>query len=126
MILSFFLAQLFGIYLLIAGLYYILRYDQIKEVLSDFYSSPALRVVSAVISLLLGLFIILSHSVWVLNWPVLITLIGYASFAKGIANLFFPEWTRDWFEKMSPTALKSMGWATIGLGVVLIYCGFIL
>ncbi len=126
MFLSVFLAQLFGIYLLITGLYYILRYDQIEEVLTDFYSSPALRVTSAVISLLIGLIIILSHSVWVLNWPLLITLIGYLSFAKGILNLFYPELARDWYGKMSPTILKSIGWITMVFGAVLIYCGFIL
>jgi hypothetical protein len=38
-----------------------------------------------------GLAIAQCHNVWVAQWPVLITLVGWGGMALGAARMFFPE-----------------------------------
>lgn len=45
----------------------------------------------ALVHLLLGLFIIVFHNIWVMNPSVIITFIGWAVVAKMVTFLFFPK-----------------------------------
>ena len=43
------------------------------------------------ISLLLGLSVVVLHNLWVADWRVAITLLGWATLIKGILKVGFPE-----------------------------------
>ena len=38
-----------------------------------------------------GLSIIRTHNIWIFDWPVLVTLIGWFAFLGGLARMFFPQ-----------------------------------
>lgn len=38
-----------------------------------------------------GLSIIRTHNTWTLNWPVLVTLVGWFALLGGLVRMFFPE-----------------------------------
>ncbi|RHX86243.1 hypothetical protein [Leptospira stimsonii] len=38
-----------------------------------------------------GLAIVRSHNVWVLQWPVLLTFVGWAGILMGLTRIFFPQ-----------------------------------
>jgi uncharacterized membrane protein HdeD (DUF308 family) len=118
-----FLAKIIGLYLIITGLYLLFRYDTLKQITSEFSRSKALQAISGFISLILGLLIVISHPVWVWDWPVLITLFGYLGILKGISRLFFPEWEfgRKWTDN---TFLVYFGALSVLLGLFLTYKGF--
>lgn len=42
-----------------------------------------------------GLSIIRKHNLWMFNWPVLITLIGWFALLGGLARMFFPKAAQD-------------------------------
>lgn len=54
-------------------------------------SSRALMYISGLWSLLVGLIIVNLHQVWIWDWPVLITIIGWLAVIKGMLRLFFME-----------------------------------
>lgn len=51
----------------------------------------AITVSTGYITFLLGLATVILHNIWVLNWSVAITILGWATFLKGITKIGFPE-----------------------------------
>lgn len=43
------------------------------------------------ITLLIGLVTVILHNIWVLDWRLIITLLGWTTFIKGILKTGFPE-----------------------------------
>ena len=43
------------------------------------------------VSLLMGLVTVILHNVWVANWKVAITIVGWSTLIKGIQKIGFPE-----------------------------------
>ncbi len=123
--LTLFLAKVIGLYLIIMGLYLLIRPDQLKKVVADFAANAGLQSFGGIFSLILGLLIVVSHNVWIWNWPVIITIFGYLGILKGICRLFCSEWDKKMMEKMGKSELfiySGVIWILIGL--FLAYQGF--
>ena len=43
------------------------------------------------VTLLMGLVTVILHNVWVANWKVVITILGWSTLIKGIMKIGFPE-----------------------------------
>jgi len=123
--LSIFLAQLFGVYLIVAGIMYVARHHFIRSVINDYFDSPSVVFIGGMLSLIFGLMIILGHNIWEPNWKVIITLFGYLMFFKGIMHWFFPQQAARWAEKMAHgTAYLYASIFMIALGCFFGYIGF--
>ena len=88
---SFFLAKVLGWYLIISGLYLLSRQTLVRSVLKDILSQRALLFLFGLITLLLGLLLVVSHNIWVMAWPVVITVLAWITLISGILRLFYPE-----------------------------------
>ena len=51
----------------------------------------AITVSTGYITFLLGLVTVILHNVWVANWTVAITILGWATLLKGAIKIGFPE-----------------------------------
>lgn len=123
--LSYFLAKFFGVYYLIFAVLWVLRQEQLKEVIKDLIGKPAILSVTGVISLMLGVAIAVTHSIWTWNFQGLITLIAYLAILKGIIRLSFPKQDKE----LAMSLLKGKGyWFTFlvmaVIGLYLTYVGF--
>ena len=86
-----FIAQLFGISLLIVSMAMFLRQKEMMLLIDDFLKDRATLFFAALISLMTGLFIVLIHNIWsggLIN--VIVTLLGWGLFLRGIVWLFVP------------------------------------
>lgn len=99
MALTYFLAQLIGLYLLIVGLLMLFRKRMFLDVLNEFYERPSSLFLAGWLAMLLGLLLVLSYNYW--NAGILalvITLTGWAALLKGATLLLMPKtavrWTR--------------------------------
>jgi len=123
--LSIFLAQLFGIYLIVAGIMYVARHHFIRAVINDYFDSPSVVFLGGMLGIILGLMIVLGHNVWELSWKLAITLLGYLMVLKGILHWFFPQKAAWWTEKMTHgTAYLYASFFMIALGCFFCYVGF--
>lgn len=125
--LSIFLARFFGIYLTILAFFYFLRRDYIKIAAEKIFDNEGLVIITAIISLIIGLLIVLSHNVWEFNWRLTLTLIGYLALLKGLVRLFVPHHAD---KKLLLKLLQKdnpiyMGIICLILGFFLIYEGFL-
>ena len=124
---SIFIAQLLGPPILLAGLSLIAHQSFYRSVAENIRSSPALLYVIGMLRLLAGLAIVLVHNVWVANWRVLITLIGWIAIVRGALILAAPDavlsWTRGMLERDTLFPLAAA--VAILLGGALCFFGYV-
>lgn len=82
-----YLATVIGWYLIIISLFLLLRHEQVKSIIMDVMANQGLFFVVAVITLIMGLLMVVSHNVWVAGWPVVITLFSWLVLITGIIRL---------------------------------------
>lgn len=87
---SIFLARLLGPSMLVIGLGLLLNRATYRDMSLEFLDSPALIYIGGLIAFVAGLAIVLTHNVWVVGWPVVITIFGWVSLAAGIFRIVFP------------------------------------
>lgn len=124
--LSFFLAKVVGIFVLIKAIAMIMKRKETNDVVEDFFKDKTLLMFAGSFELIIGLLIVNSHNIWVNGWPVIITILGWMMVIEGT------------FIAVSPTkkvvkvfkVLMSKRWYTIWtivalvVGVYLTYVGF--
>lgn len=122
---SFFLAQLFGLYFVLAGAALLARPKGVT-MLIETLGTPRSIYLTGFFVLLIGIPLVLVHNVWDGSWRVIITIIAWLALLKGIARVFFPEMVVAWARGLANNEgiVKALIWAMIILGFYLLYIGF--
>ncbi len=124
---SIYLAKLIGPVLALAGAGFLLNRAAFARFANDFVGNPGFIMMSGFPALLVGLAIVNAHNIWVADWPVIITVLGWAAVASGILRITMPDMLRhvgrsllnaSWFIVAEAILL-------IGLGGWLSYVGYI-
>jgi hypothetical protein len=88
------IARLMGPVLLVMGLGMALGLwlspDTLTGVMRDFMGNLAIIWLIGVLALIAGLAIVNAHNLWVGDWRVLITILGWLLVLRGVTNLMFP------------------------------------
>ena len=88
--LSIFLAQLLGLYFIIAGLIIMVRRRSLIPAVAEFGHSRAIILVLALVELAGGLAIALAHPVFTPDWRGLITLVGWWMIVESVIHIVLP------------------------------------
>ena len=123
---SIILAKILGLYYLGIGITFIANSGRIVKAYRLIMGNEALLLLSGIIALLFGATILSVHNVWVLSWPVLITVIGWLSFFKGLCLMAWSEFT-SYFSFMfgkSNLFYRIVGISISLLGLFFIYHGW--
>lgn len=123
--LSIFLAQLFGLTIIIFTVLAFFQPSIISATIRDMrpFSFPLLLAgFSGVFG---GLAIVLSHNVWEWSWRVIITLFGWVALVKGVTYIAFPERLMRMGVSLFEGKWRQMSLVTAFLvGCCLVYYGF--
>ena len=87
---SIFIARIFGLCYLIIGAGLLLNQKFWRQVIEDFSKNATIILFGGIFALVVGVVIVLTHNVWVANWTVIITIIGWIALIKGIWIIVFP------------------------------------
>ncbi|QQR83976.1 hypothetical protein IPJ72_02135 [Candidatus Peregrinibacteria bacterium] len=120
--LSIFIAQIFALLMLGTGIAAIRGSIQFNKMIDEFVKSPALTFVTGFFTLLIGMIVIHVHNVWVKDWTVLITLLGWASAVKGFLFIAYPESLKS-FKGMYKNT-KRWGGVLVIISLLLTYLAF--
>lgn len=127
MVLSIFLAKTIGLYLIIISAAFIINANELKPMMLDMLKSPSLLLFSSILALVLGILIVVSHNIWVMDWRVIITLLGWLTLLKGVIRLFYPEF----FMKKATKCVENKAYYNIMMliilliGLTLLYFGYV-
>ncbi|MCX6751987.1 MAG: hypothetical protein NTZ87_00585 [Candidatus Nomurabacteria bacterium] len=84
-------AKVLGIYLLVSGLFLIIRGKTIPNLLKDFFGHPATVFLTGIILIFLSSIYLIQYSVWNGTAQVLVTLFVCLVMLKGLFYVFFPQ-----------------------------------
>ena len=88
---SLFLAKLLGLYMMVASLLWLVRGQAFDRMVEASMDDPGIRALSGFLSLIIGLAMVTSHSIWEPSWRAVITVFGYLALLKGVWLLGWPE-----------------------------------
>ena len=86
---SIFFARLWGSFFIIFGLLFIITRQLGKTI--EMTNDKAFVISTGYITLLMGLVTAILHNIWVADWRVAITILGWSTLIKGIGKVGFPE-----------------------------------
>jgi hypothetical protein len=124
---SIFLAKLIGPVALVTAISLFMNTTAYRAMAQEFLRSPALIYLSGLLTMTAGVAILLTHNVWVANWPVLITIFGWLATIGGAARIALPEQVRTIGEAMlrKPMAMNIGGAIWLAIGVLLCFFGYV-
>lgn len=120
--LSYFLAQVFGILYLAVAAGLLVDPERYKLIVEDYFEDHSLLYFGGAMALVAGFSIVTFHNVWDGSWAVLITIIGWMAFLKGLILLIKPDIMLNLAQKM--VAHNVTLYVTLILGGLLTYFGF--
>lgn len=88
--LSTYLAQLFGLYFIIAGIIVAWRQRPLMEAMSNMSSNRGVLMAVAFVELVAGLAVLLAHWEWTFDWRGLITFIGAWMVVEAVIYMALP------------------------------------
>lgn len=118
---SSFFAQLWGSFFVIFGLLFIITKQLGKTI--EMTDNKAFVISTGYITLLMGLVTVILHNVWVADWRIVITLLGWSTVIKGIMKIGFPEYIHKQAQRFKTKQWLSAVFLLL-LGVWLLWMGF--
>ncbi len=123
---SIYLAKLIGPVMIVIGLAVLLNQDEFRKLSQEFLASRALMFLSGFVLLPAGIAILLVHNVWLLNWRVLITIIGWLIVVSSAVRLLAPRFVAErggvLLKEPQMPVIAGIIWAAIGC--VLFFFGY--
>jgi len=124
---SVFLAKLIGPLALVLGLAVLLNREAARAVMVEFGRNPAILFLAGVITFPAGLAVVLTHNVWVADWPVIITIAGWLTAFSGAIRIVAPQgairYGRRAYERPGGATFGAAIW--LALGAVLTFFGYV-
>jgi uncharacterized protein YjeT (DUF2065 family) len=127
MLTSVFLARLLGPLLLVPGLGLLLNPRAYRTIAAEVVGSVTRIYLFGVLDFAAGLVIVLTHNLWMANWSVLITLIGWVLLLRGVARILLPDTIMGYAAKFvrNNQFYLVAGIVLVILGLVLCYFGYV-
>lgn len=124
--LSLLLAKVFGIYLIVIGIALFARRRYFSAVFAGFVENRLLRMIVAIVELVAGLFLIVTHQVWMPLAAGIVTFFGWVMAIEGLAYIFLPDrWVAKLFRVFNNKVWYFIGGIlAIVVGLYLISVGF--
>ncbi|RUR18515.1 hypothetical protein ELY21_07375 [Legionella sp. km535] len=118
-----FLATVIGWYLVIVGLYSLFQYEQLKSVAAEIMGQRGLFFVLAIMTLILGLLLVTSHNIWVMSWPVVITIFSWLVLISGLIRMFCPDTANKMRQSFlnNPVKMKIAAVVSLLVGLFLLF-----
>ena len=123
---SIFIARLAGPLMLALAAALFIDRAGFKAMAEEFLQSRALIYLSGILTMLAGIAIILTHNVWMANWRVIVTLLGWMMAVGGAMRIVVPgrtqAWGRGFLRHPSGTLIAGCIW--LALGALLTFYGY--
>lgn len=88
---SIFLARVMGLYFIIVSLAFILNRQYFLLLMNSLLQNTELLFVLGINVLLIGILLVVGHNLWVNDWRVVITIIAWLIFIKGLSYIFMTQ-----------------------------------
>jgi uncharacterized protein YjeT (DUF2065 family) len=117
--------KVYGLYFVLVAVAAMLRPERYRRVQQQFIRDDALALIAGVLAFFLGAFTVALHNVWVNDWPVIVTLIGWISLIKGAILLLSDQvlLKLNPLTRMSDQTFRLVAVFWLLLGIFLLWSG---
>ncbi len=123
---SIFLAKVIGLVIVISTAAVLIHHKAFRALEEEVVKSPMIAYLAGFTILILGVLLVVSHSVWTLDWRIVITIVGWLVLLKGAGRIFFPNAVRRLIEKKRDNRWFLLAEIVVFLvGLYLLYYGFL-
>jgi hypothetical protein len=120
------IAKIASVVYFAAALGAVFNRDHYQRVLDDLFKNAALTYFMGFTTVVLGFLIVNYHNIWVKDWTVLITLIGWAALIKGILLIVVPRFVQSYSRLIfEAKGQKFFPYIATFLGLLFGYFGFV-
>jgi uncharacterized protein YjeT (DUF2065 family) len=118
--------QIMGLIYLSIGLGMLVDHRFYKKMLNKMIDDEAVLFVTGLTVLIIGYFLVAYHNIWIFDWTVIITIIGWMALLKGLMLIIIPEKSIKLYNmiKISAEQLKIYGIIVFVLGTILSFFGY--
>jgi len=114
-------AKILGIYLIVSGLFVLLKGKTIPHLIKDFFDHPAMIYLSGVLLIFLSSIYLIQYNIWDGTWKTAITAFVWLVMLKGLLYIFAPKVLSDIAIKKSKNVFKVYGVIAIIVGVYVFF-----
>jgi hypothetical protein len=118
-----FLATVLGWFLVIVSFFLLFKHQHMKLIMADVIGHTGLFFVFALITLIIGLLMVTSHNIWVMGWPVVVTLFSWIILLSGLLRLMWPEVAMQMGQSFfrHPIRMQATGGVLLIIGLFLLF-----
>jgi len=84
-------AKVLGVYLVVAGLFLLIKGKTIPHLLKDFFDHPAIVYLTGIILIFLSSMYLIQYNIWDGGWKTVVTVFIWLVMLKGFTYIFFPK-----------------------------------
>jgi hypothetical protein len=123
---SIYLAKLIGPICVLVAAGLLLNRRAIDALAREILGSTVLLLLLGTLDFAAGLAIVLAHNVWVADWRVIITILGWLLMLRGVARVLIPNEAKDFGSQVlkNKNAVTAILAGILVLGLVLSYFGY--
>ena len=122
---SFLIAKIAAVIYLSASLGGFISRDYYRRLSEDMYRNAGLTYLMGFLAVIVGFLIVHYHNLWVKDWTVLITIMGWLALMKGVLIIVFPKFVQHVSKSfLTDRALQIYPYVTLMFGLLFGYFGF--
>lgn len=121
---SILIAKIMAVLYLSYGLGFLFNKSYYKKEMAKVFDEPGFMILGGIMALVFGMLIIHFHNIWVWDWTVVITIIGWLATVKGVMLILAPN-AFNWFKPMfRAKSLDYLAVLMLVIGLIFGYWGF--
>ncbi len=123
---SILLARLIGPLFVVVSIGFFVNREHYTRMTETFLKNAELYYFSGALAFVVGIAIITFHNLWVTDWRIVITVIGWLSLTKGLVRILFPNMGAKYSTNLqdSPTLFRILAFLLLIFGSWLTYMVF--
>lgn len=123
--LSILIAKIASIIYLAAALGAVFSRDHYRRVFDDLFKNAALTYFIGFTAVILGFLMVNYHNIWVRDWTVLVTILGWLALVKGVLLIAFPRFVQGYSKPIfEGKGLQFFPYVAAFVGLLFGYFGF--
>lgn len=109
-------AKILAVYLVVSGLFLLIKGKTVPHMIKDFFDHPAATYLSGIILVFLSSMYLIQYNIWDGTWKTIVTVVVWLVAIKGLLYIFTPQ-TIERFARKSRGLFGVYGVIAIAVGI---------
>lgn len=113
--------KILAVYLVVSGLFLVLKGKTVPHLLKDFFDHQAVVYLTGIILIFLSTMYLIQYNIWDGTWKTLVTVFAWLVGLKGLVYIFMPKYLSESVIKKSKSMFGVYGIVSIIVGLYLFF-----